>query len=158
MSAKVSSIEKFKDFSADKPYATVRFVAANGGSKFAAAAFGTNTLYSLTYDLSLAYGDDEDCKNDEGKFSPKKAYSKFTEEMPIGSVQEDVNCFEIPISEISQYEKVQITATKREMKHVRVATYANRDRAVEIAKNGLKRQLENKTLKAVTKEDEEEED
>lgn len=157
MSAKVSSITKFEDFSADKPYVTVRFVATDGKSKFAAAAFGTNSLYSLTYDLSLAYGDDPECKNDEGKFSPKKAYSKFTEEMPVGSVQDDVNCFEIPISEISKFKKVQIVANKREMKHVRVATYANRDRAVEIAKNGLERQLGNKTLVAITEEDEEEE-
>ena len=156
MSAIVKSVEKFKDFNAEKPYVTVRFVAANGGSKFAAAAFGTNSLYSLTYDLSLAYGDDEDCKNDEGKFSPKKAYSKFTEEMPVGSMQEDVNCFDVPVSEISQYEKVKIVADGREMSVIRVATYADKERAVQIAKNGLLRQLRDKTLKAITKEDEEE--
>ena len=73
MSAIVKSIEKFKDFSADKPYVTVRFVAANSGSKFADAAFGTNSLYSLTYDLSLAYGNDENCKDGEDKFSPTLA-------------------------------------------------------------------------------------
>ena len=156
MSAIVKSIEKFKDFSAEKPYVTVRFVAANGASKFAAAAFGTNSLYSLTYDLSLAYGDDEDCKDDEGKFSPKLAYKQFLSDMPVGSRQEDVYCFEIPISEVSQYEKVKIVADGREMSVIRVATYADKERAIQIAKNGLLRQLRDKTLKAVTKEDEEE--
>ena len=92
----------------------------------------------------------------KANFHQKKAYDKFTEEMPVGSVQEDVNCFEIPISEISNFKKVQITANKREMKSIRVATYANRDRAVEIAKNGLLRQLRDKTLKAINEEDEEE--
>ena len=156
MSAIVKSIEKFKDFSADKPYVTVRFVAANGGSKFAAAAFGTNSLYSLTYDLSLAYGDDENCKDDEYKFSPKLAYKQFCEEMKVGSKQDDVSCFDVPISEISQYEKVKIVADGREMSVIRVATYADKERAIQIAKNGLLRQLRDKTLKAVTKEDEEE--
>ena len=156
MSAIVKSIEKFKDFGAKKPYVTVRFAAANGCSKLAAAAFGTNSLYSLTYDLSLAYGDDKDCKDGEGKFSPNLAYDQFCDEMKVGSRQDDVNCFEIPISEISQYEKVKIVANNREMYAIRVATYAGKERAIQIAKNGLLRQLRDKTLIAVAKKDGEE--
>lgn len=156
MSAIVKSIEKFKDFSVEKPYVTVRFVASNGGSKFAAAAFGTNSLYSLTYDLSLAYGDEDGFTDDEGKFLPGKAFKQFEKDMPKGSTQEDVSCFDVPISEISQYEKVKIVADGREMSVIRVATYADKERAIQIAKNGLLRQLRDKTLKAVTKEDEEE--
>lgn len=156
MSAIVKSIEKFKDFSVEKPYVTVRFVAASSDSKLAAAAFGTNSLYSLTYDLSLAYGDDENCKDDEDKFSPKLAYKQFCEEMKVGSKQDDVSCFDVPISKISEYEKVKIVADGREMSVIRVATYADKERAIQIAKNGLLRQLRDKTLKAVTKEEEEE--
>lgn len=151
----VTEVRKSQSFSNEKPFAVVRFrKGSEGSSKFAVGSLNDGSSYSLTYNLSLIY---PDSKNDDGEFSANAAYKLFKQEMQIG-MDEPVNCYDIPISDISEHESVMVVATKRVMSFLRPACYGTREDAVRIAKASLERQLKEKTFKIVSDDDEEEED
>lgn len=138
----VTEVRKSQNFSDEKPFAVVRFRKSVKGSKFATGSLNDGSSYSLTYNLALIY---PDVKNDDGEFDSKEAYKLFKSEMKIG-MDEPVNGFDIPISEISDLKAVVIKATKRRMETMRPACYGTREDAVRIAKASLQRQLKDKTF------------
>lgn len=139
----VTEVRKSQSFSAEKPFAVVRFrKGSEGSSKFAVGSLNDGSSYSLTYNLSLIY---PDVKNDEGEFDHKEAMKLFKSEMKVGG-EEPVNLFDIPISEISDFKEVIIKATKRRMTVMRPACYGGREDAIRIAKASLERQLRDKSF------------
>lgn len=153
----VTDVRKSQTFSNEKPFAVVRFrKGGNGSSKFAVGSLNDGNSYSLTYNLSLIY---PDVKNDDNEFDAKEAYKLFMSEMQIGT-EEPVNCYDIPISEISEYNAVIVVSTKRRMETMRPACYGTKEDAVRIARASLERQLREKTFKPAddTKVDDDDDD
>ena len=151
----VTEVRKSQSFSNEKPFAVVRFrKGSEGSSKFAVGSLNDGLSYSLTYNLSLIY---PDVKNDEGEFDEKAAFKQFKQEMQVG-MDEPVNCFDIPISEISEYKAVKVVATNRIMQVMRPACYGSREDAIRIAKASLERQLKDKTFKVVEDKDADDDD
>ena len=139
----VTEVRKSQSFSAEKPFAVVRFrKGSEGSSKFAVGSLNDGSSYSLTYNLSLIY---PEVKTDDGEFDHKEAMKLFKSEMKVGA-EEPVNLFDIPISEISDFKEVIIKATKRRMSVMRPACYGGREDAVRIAKASLERQLRDKSF------------
>lgn len=144
MSAIVTEVRKSQTFSNEKPFAVVRFrKGTKGGSKFAVGSLNDGNSYSLTYNLSLIY---PEVKNEDNEFDAKEAYKLFKSEMQIG-MEEEVNCYDVPISEISEHKAVIVVATKRRMETMRPACYGTKDDAIRIARASLERQLREKTFK-----------
>lgn len=140
----VTEVRKSQTFSNEKPFAVVRFrKGEKGGSKFAVGSLNDGNSYSLTYNLSLIY---PDVKNEDNEFDAKEAYKLFKSEMQIG-MDEPVNCYDVPISEISEYKAIIVVATKRRMETMRPACYGTREDAIRIARASLERQLREKTFK-----------
>lgn len=156
MSAKVVKIEKSKTWgqeaNGEKRYvAVVSFVKGDTTNKFVAVAFGTNSTYKLSFDLFALYNGDEKCKNDEGKFSPKKAFELFCDEYE----SDGVNLYDIDLGNTYK-----IVETGREMSVARIAIYGTREEAEAYAKRALERDLKAKRLvptEAKAEKDEEEE-
>ena len=148
----VSDVRESTNFSNEKPFAVVRFRKSVEGSKFAKASLNSGGVYSSTYNLQIAY---PDCKNEEGKFSAKRAFNLFKEEMEIGA-EEPIDGYDIDVSEISDFVAVKIVATKRIMRTIRPAVYGDKEDAKRIAKASLQRQLKEKTFVGMTEEDLEE--
>lgn len=157
MSAKVVKIEKSKTWgqetNGEKRYvAVVSFVKGDATNKFVAVAFGTNSTYKLSFDLFALYNGDEKCKNDESKFSPKKAFELFCEEYE----SDGVNLYDIDLGNTYK-----IVESGREMSTARIAIYGTREEAETYAKRALQRDLESKRLVPVetkAEKDEEEEE
>lgn len=160
MSAKVVRLEKSKTWgvekNGEKRYIAVVSLArtTEEGSKFVVGAFGTNSTYKLSIDLSAVYGDDENAKNDEGNFSPKKAWELFLKEY----TPEGVNLYDIDLGGVYV-----VRDTKREMSTARIAIYGTREEAEAYAKRALARDLQEKRIypkksadKAKKEEEEEE--
>ena len=140
----VTEVRKSQNFSNEKPFAVVRFRKGdNKSSKFAVGSLNDGNSYSLTYNLSLIY---PDVKNDDNEFDHNGAWKLFKKEMQVG-MEEPVNCFDIPISEISEHKAVIVVATKRRMETMRPACYGGREDAIRIAKASLERQLRDKSFK-----------
>lgn len=140
----VTEVRKSQSFSNEKPFAVVRFRKGdNKTSKFAVGSLNDGNSYSLTYNLSLIY---PEIKNDDGEFDAKEAWKTFKSEMQVG-LDEPVNCYDVPISEISEYTAVVVVATKHTMQVMRPACYGTREDALRIAKASLERQLRDKTFK-----------
>lgn len=151
----VTEVRKSLSFSAEKPFAVVRFrKGSEGSSKFAVGSLNDGNSYSLTYNLSLIY---PDIKNDDGEFDPKEAFKTFKSELPIGS-DEPVNLFDIPISDISEYKEVIVKSTKRRMAVMRPACYGTKEDAIRIAKASLERQLRDKSFVLPDDNDDDEEE
>ena len=138
----VSEVRKSTSFSSEKPFAVVRFRKGAKGSKFAVGSLNDGNSYSLTYNLSLIY---PECKNEEGGFDVKEAYKRFKNEMTIG-MEENVNGYDVNVSDISDYKSVFVKATKREMFTLHPACYGSKEDAIRIAKASLDRQLRQKTV------------
>lgn len=111
-------------------------------------------LYSATFNLGIAYSD---CTDDDNKFSAKQAWKAFSEEYTVGK-EEEIGCYDVLISDVSDFEGVVIDATKREMREMHIACYGEREDAVRIAKRSLQRQLKAGTLKPITNGDDDDED
>lgn len=140
----VTEVRKSVNFSEEKPFAVVRFRKGdNKSSKFAVGSLNDGSSYSLTYNLALIY---PDIKTDGGDFDHKEAWKTFKSEMQVGA-DEPVNCYDIPICDISDIKAVVVVATKRRMEVMRPACYGTREDAVRIAKASLERQLKDKTFK-----------
>lgn len=140
----VTEVRKSVNFSNEKPFAVVRFhKGGEGSSKFAVGSLNDGNSYSLTYNLALIY---PDVKDDDENFDAKEAYKMFKSEMQIGA-NEPVNCYDVSISEISDFKAVIVVATKRRMETMRPACYGSREDAIRIAKASLERQLRDKTFK-----------
>jgi hypothetical protein len=77
--------------------------------------------------------------------------------MQIG-MEEPVNGYDVPISEISELKAVIIKATKRRMEVMRPACYGSREDAIRIAKASLERQLKDKTFVPADDAEEDEEE
>ena len=150
----VSDVRESTNFSNEKPFAVVRFRKTAGGSKFAIGNLNSSSVYSSTYNLQMIY---PDCKNDEGKFSAKRALNLFKEEMQIG-MEEPIDGYDIDVSEISDFSAVKIVATKRIMRTIRPAVYGTKEDALRVAKASLQRQIKEKTFVGLTEEDLEEEE
>ena len=148
MSAKVISIEKSKTFGQEvngqKRYIAVITMCktTENGSKFACGAFGSNNQYKLSLDLAAVYGDDENCKTDEGTFSAKKAFEALKNEY----TPEGVGLYDIDLG--GTYI---VKETKREMTVARIAIYGTESDAEKYAMRSLARDLEAKRI--VKKED-----
>lgn len=142
----VTEVRKSQTFSSEKPFAVVRFRKGdNKSSKFAVGSLNDGSSYSLTYNLSLIYSD---VKDDDGEFDANEAWKLFKKEMQIGA-EEPVNCYDVPISEISDFSAIMVVSTKRIMQVMRPACYGTREDAIRIAKASLERQLREKTFKVV---------
>lgn len=145
----VTEVRKAQNFSADKPFAVVRFRKGdNKQSKFAVGSLNDGSSYSLTYNLSLIYAD---VKDDDDNFDANEAWKLFKKEMQVGA-DEPVNCYDVPISEISNYKAIIVVATKRRMETMRPACYGTREDAIRIARASLERQLRDKTFKVADDE------
>lgn len=138
-------------------FAVVRFRRGNeGASRFAVALLNDSVSYVATYDLSVLYTEKE-YLNAKGEFLANEAYKSFCEEMPKGS-KEEINLFDIDISDISEYEKVWNVETGNEISQLHIATYGTRDNAKSIAKRGLNRALKDKIYTTIEPTDNKNED
>ena len=144
----VNKCENFGEIDAENDnkvtaFAVVRFRRANeGASRFAIASLNDSVSYVLTYDLSVLYTEKE-YFNARGEFLANEAYKTFCEELPKGS-KEQINLYDIDVSEISQFEKVWNKETENEIVQLHIATYGTRENAVSIAKRGLLRAIRDK--------------
>nr|DAS39652.1 MAG TPA: hypothetical protein [Caudoviricetes sp.] len=127
---------------ADKP-SNLACMLANG-------AFGSANSYTLSFDLSRIF---PEMVGDSGKFQRMKAYDAFTEMMPSGLNIHEVNCFDIPVSEISDFEGVQFekNGETRTIKVYHLAVIGNREQAIALAKNGLQNGITKGRLKPISK-------
>jgi len=141
----VSEVRKSTMFSAEKPFAVVRFRKGAKGSKFAVGSLNDGQSYSLTYNLSLIY---PDLKDDDGNFDVKEAYKVFKKEMAVGA-EEPVNGFDVPISELNDkgITRVRIKGSDREpMSVMHPACYGDESDARRIAQASFNRQIREKTF------------
>lgn len=156
----ITKCDKFGEIDEDNDnkviaYAVVRFCRANAGaSRFAIASLNDNVPYVLTYDLSVLYTDKE-FFNEKGKFLANDAYKAFCEEMPKGA-KEQINLFDIELSEISTFDKVWNVESKNEVIMFHIATYGNRENALNVAKRGLNRALKDKIYTSIEPQSEDE--
>ena len=156
MSAIVTSVKKCEGYGNEKPFAVITYKKMSAkGSKIASACLTNGSSYSATYNLAVAYSD---CTDDDKKFSAKIAWRTLNEDYPLGTIEEGIECFDIPISEISEFESVKIVSSGREMSVMHPAVYGDREDAKAIAKRSLERQLRQKTLKPVTDENDDDDD
>lgn len=144
----INSIRKCEDFNNEKPFVVITFRPKSKQGKLASMCLTNGNLYSATFNLSVAYSD---CTDEEGKFNAKQAWKEFSEEFSVGK-EEEIGCFDVLISDISEHDAVKIVATKREMREMHVAVYGEREDAVRIAKRSLERQIAKKTLRFVDNE------
>lgn len=132
--AKVISITKSlswgKEVNGEKRYFAVVSFSKGSGNKFIAGAIGTNSTYKLSFDLKAIYG--TECVNDDGEFSPKTAYQKFTQEYD----PEGVNLYDV---ELPRAYKVK--ATERIMTVARIAIYGTEAEAHALAMRSLERDI-----------------
>ena len=148
----VSEVRKSTMFSAEKPFAVVRFRKSAGGSKFAKGSLNDGTSYSLTYNLSMIY---PEIKNEDGDFDATEAYKTFKKEMQVGA-EEPVNGFDVLISELNDkgIKRVRIKGSDREpMQVMHPACYGDKEDAFRIAKASFDRQIREKTFIPVTDDD-----
>ena len=105
-------------------------------SQLAKGAFGSANSYTLSFDLSRIF---TELTNEQGKFQRMKAYDAFLEMMPIGINVPEIQCFDIPVSEISDFEGVTFErdGETRTIKTYHLAVIGDRDTAVQLAKSGL---------------------
>lgn len=132
-----------KDVNGEKRYFAVVSFAKGGGNKFVAGAIGTNSTYKLSFDLKAIYG--TECVNDDGEFSPKTAYQKFTQEY----TPDGVKLFDI---ELPRAYKVK--ATRRTMTMARIAIYGNEQEAHALAMRSLERDIKAQRVVPVESSDE----
>lgn len=102
----------------------------------AKGAFGSASSYTLSFDLSRIF---PEMVGENEKFKRVAAYKEFLNIMPIGINVPEINCFDIPVSEISDFEGVQFdrNGETRTIKVYHLAVMGNRDAAVQLAKSGL---------------------
>lgn len=102
----------------------------------AKGAFGSANSYTLSFDLSRIF---PEMVGENGKFQRMKAYDAFLEIMPLGLNVPEINCFDIPVSEISDFEGVEFMRGDeiRTIKVYHLAVMGNREQAVTLAKSGL---------------------
>ena len=139
MNAKVIGIEKSKTFAKEvngqKRYiAVITFCkTTENGIKFAAGGFGSNGQYKLSLDLVPVYIDDDKCKDDDGNFSPSKAFELLKKEY----TPEGVELYDIPLGDTYV-----VKETKREMSTAHIAIYGTEEDAKNYAFRCLARDLE----------------
>lgn len=150
----INSIKKCENFSNEKPFVVITFRPKSKEGKLASMCLTNGNLYSATFNLSIAYSD---CVDDDDKFSAKQAWKAFSEEYTIGK-EEEIGCYDVLISDVSEFEGVVIVATKREMREMHIACYGEREDALRIAKRSLERQLRAKTLKPIGTADDDDDD
>lgn len=155
MSAIITGIRKCEGFSNEKPFVVLSFRKQGANGKLASGCLTNGNAYSATYNLAVAYAD---CIDEDRKFSAKLAWKALNEEYALGSVEEGIECYDVLISDISQYEAVKIVANGREMREMHPAVYGGREDAIRIAKRSLERQLKQKTLKPVDIDDDADDD
>lgn len=114
-------------------------------SQLAKGAFGSANSYTLSFDLSRIF---TELTNEQGKFQRMKAYDAFLEMMPIGINVPEIQCFDIPVSEISDFEGVTFErdGETRTIKVYHLAVMGNRDAAVQLAKSGLQNGIAKRRL------------
>ena len=102
----------------------------------AKGAFGSANSYTLSFDLSRIF---PEMVGENGKFQRMKAYKEFLGIMPIGINVPEINCFDIPVSEISDFDGVQFEkdGETRTIRTYHLAIMGNREQAVQLAKSGL---------------------
>lgn len=154
MNAKVISIEKSKTFGQEangqKRYiAVITFCkTTENGIKFTAGGFGSNGQYKLSLDLVPVYIDDDKCKDDDGNFSPSKAFTLLKKEY----TPEGVGLYDIDLG--GTYI---VKETKREMTTAHIAIYGTEEDAKRYAMRSLARDLEAKRIIKKEEKNEEEE-
>lgn len=102
----------------------------------AKGAFGSANSYTLSFDLARIF---PEMVGESGKFKRMAAYKEFLGIMPIGINVPEINCFDIPVSEISDFEGVTFErdGETRTIKTYHLAVMGNREQAVQLAKSGL---------------------
>lgn len=138
MKAKVTNIEKSKTFGEEingvKRYiAVISFCKTDeNGVKFACGGFGSNGQYKLSLDLVPVYIDDNNCKDDDGNFSPSKAFNLLKKEY----TPEGVGLYDIDLG--GTYI---VKETKREMSIAHIAIYGTEEEAKKYALRCLNRDI-----------------
>lgn len=132
----ISSVSKINGFSDKRPYARVVFKRFQEDSR----------EYEVIYNLQYIYN--EVFINDNIAFDGERAYELFTEEMIVGCYEE-INLFDIPIEEISNYKYLREVRTGEEFSILPIASYEERSQAIEVAKSRIKKKFELKLWEPV---------
>lgn len=154
----VLSFQRGKKEEQKEKYVYVRFGHAptNGAhSNLLRGAFGANSAYALTFDLSISY---PDAVNDEGNWSAGAAYKRFKDELHVGDNIPEIGCYDVPVSDISDYVAIQLPPNADGERHVlrtfRIACVGGKDVAERMAKSGMMSQLKKGKITAFSSEDE----
>ena len=132
----VCCVSKIRGFGIERPYTRVIF------KRFVEAT----VEYEVVYNLQLIYS--KECTNDDGYFDYEAAFVLFSEEMKVGSY-EKINLFDISTNEICELKYIRDVKTGEEFSFIPIATYEDRNHAVELAKKRLKKKIENRLWEPV---------
>ena len=104
--------------------------------------------YIVTYNLRLIYGDT--CLTELGDFDYLESFKLFKSELPIGSI-EKINLYDVSLNEISDIKlfgsiAVDLTSIRErktgdKVESIPIASYGNRENAIELAKKELEKSL-----------------
>ena len=104
--------------------------------------------YLATYNLRLIYGDT--CLTESGDFDCLESFNLFKSELPIGSI-EKINLYDVSLDEISDFKSygfvaVDLTSIRErktgyKVESIPIASYGNRENAIELAKKELEESL-----------------
>lgn len=151
MDVKVINITKSlswgQEVNGEKRYFAVVSFSKGGDNKFVAGAIGTNNTYKLSFDLKAIYG--TECVNDDGEFSPKTAYQKFTQEY----TPEGVHLYDVTLPQAYK-----VKSSKRVMTVARIAIYGNENDAHALAMRSLERDIKAQRVVPVESSDEPDEE
>lgn len=126
--------------------------ASNLAGLLAKGAFGSANSYTLSFDLSRIF---PEMVSDAGKFQRMRAYEAFVEIMPLGINVPEINCFDIPVKEISDFEGVTFerNGETRTIKVYHLAVMGDREQAIALAKSGLQNGIAKKRLTPIDDND-----
>ena len=125
----ISSVSKIKGFSNKRPYVRVVFKRYQEDSR----------EYEIIYNLQYFYN--EDFINDNIAFDSERAYELFTKEMVVGCFEE-INLFDISVDEISNFRYLREVRSGKEFSSIPIATYNDRNDAIDIARRRFKNKFE----------------
>ena len=132
-------------------YVMLKFGTSRGGQygNILQGAFGANALYQMTIDLQRAF---PQAVNDDGEWSANVAYKQFKEIMHVGDTIGEIHCYDVAISDISDYVAVQLP-DGRVMRTFHLAAESE-EIAVRLAKSNLLGRVKKGSLKPFLTEEE----
>ena len=108
--------------------------------KLAQGAFGSIKDYTLSFDLEKHF---REMVAENGYFDRMSAYNEFCELVRVGEEMPEVKCYDIPVSEISDFKGVvfERNGNPHTIKTYHLAFIGTREAAVNYAKSGLAKGL-----------------